>query len=295
MADYVLSCCSTADLSDEYFKKRNIPYVCFHFELGGIDYLDDCGKSVTPEEMFKRMDAGEDTKTSQVSVGEYSAHFEQFLKEGKDVLHLTLSTGISGTYNAACIAANELREKYPDRKLYIVDSLAASSGFGLLVDKLADMRDAGVGIDELHAWAEDNKLRLHHWFFSTDLTYYIRGGRVSKVAGFFGTALNICPLLNVDFQGRLIPREKIHGKKKVIKRIVEKMEEFAEDGTDYSGKCFISQSACMDDAREVADYVEANFPKLSGKVEIFPIGATIGSHTGPGTVALFFWGKKRED
>lgn len=295
MADYVLSCCSTADLSDEYFKKRNIPYVCFHFELGGIDYLDDCGKSVTPEEMFKRMDAGEDTKTSQVSVGEYSAHFEQFLKEGKDVLHLTLSTGISGTYNAACIAANELREKYPDRKLYIVDSLAASSGFGLLVDKLTDMRDAGVGIDELHAWAEDNKLRLHHWFFSTDLTYYIRGGRVSKVAGFFGTALNICPLLNVDFQGRLIPREKIHGKKKVIKRIVEKMEEFAEDGTNYSGKCFISQSACMDDAREVADLIEANFPKLSGKVEIFPIGATIGSHTGPGTVALFFWGKKRED
>ncbi len=295
MADYVLSCCSTADLSDEYFKKRNIPYVCFHFELGGIDYLDDCGKSVTPEEMFERMDAGEDTKTSQVSVGEYSAHFEQFLKEGKDVLHLTLSTGISGTYNAACIAANELKEKYPDRKLYIVDSLAASSGFGLLVDKLADMRDAGVGIDELHAWAEDNKLRLHHWFFSTDLTYYIRGGRVSKVAGFFGTALNICPLLNVDFQGRLIPREKIHGKKKVIKRIVEKMEEFAEDGTNYSGKCFISQSACMDDAREVADLVEANFPKLSGKVEIFPIGATIGSHTGPGTVALFFWGKKRED
>lgn len=295
MADYVLSCCSTADLSDEYFKKRNIPYVCFHFELGGIDYLDDCGKSVTPEEMFKRMDAGEDTKTSQVSVGEYSAHFEQFLKEGKDILHLTLSTGISGTYNAACIAANELKEKYPDRKLYIVDSLAASSGFGLLVDKLADMRDAGVGIDELHAWAEDNKLRLHHWFFSTDLTYYIRGGRVSKVAGFFGTALNICPLLNVDFQGRLIPREKIHGKKKVIKRIVEKMEEFAEDGTNYSGKCFISQSACMDDAREVADLIEANFPKLSGKVEIFPIGATIGSHTGPGTVALFFWGKKRED
>lgn len=295
MADYVLSCCSTADLSDEYFKKRNIPYVCFHFELGGIDYLDDCGKSVTPEEMFKRMDAGEDTKTSQVSVGEYSAHFEQFLKEGKDILHLTLSTGISGTYNAACIAANELKEKYPDRKLYIVDSLAASSGFGLLVDKLADMRDAGIGIDELHAWAEDNKLRLHHWFFSTDLTYYIRGGRVSKVAGFFGTALNICPLLNVDFQGRLIPREKIHGKKKVIKRIVEKMEEFAEDGTNYSGKCFISQSACMDDAREVADLIEANFPKLSGKVEIFPIGATIGSHTGPGTVALFFWGKKRED
>lgn len=294
MSDYMLSCCSTADLSKEHFDKRNIRYACFHFSLDGKDYLDDLGQSISMDEMYAKMVDGASTKTSQVSVGEYEEHFEEILKEGKDVLHLCLSSGISGTYNSACIARDELSEKYPDRKLYIVDSLAASSGFGLLMDTLADMRDSGIGIDELHDWVEENKLRLQHWFFSTDLTFYIRGGRISKASGFIGSVLNICPLLNVDYEGRLIPREKIRTKKKVIARIVEQMETYARDGLNYNGKCFISQSSCMEDARAVANLIEERFPKLNGKVEIFPIGATIGSHTGPGTVALFFWGDKRE-
>ncbi len=295
MADYVLSCCSTADLSKEYFTTRDIKYVCFHFELGGTEYLDDLGISVSPAELYRRMVAGEDAKTSQVSVREYEDLFEESLSHGKDVLHLTLSSGISGTYNSACIARDEMQEKYPDRKIYVIDSLAASSGYGLLLDAAADRRDEGMNIDDLYAWIEENKLRVHHWFFSTDLTFYIRGGRVSKTAGFIGTIMNICPLLNVSNEGKLIPREKIRTKKKVIRRIVDLMRENADDGTDYSGKCFISQSECMDDARAVADLIEAEFPKLNGKVQIFPIGATIGSHTGPGTVALFFFGKKREN
>lgn len=294
MGDFVLSCCSTADLSKERLDQRNIQYVCFHFELGGKEYSDDLGVSVPPKELYDRMVAGEATKTSQVSVGEYEAHFEKILKEGKDVLHVTLSSGISGTYNSACVARDELRERYPDRKIYVVDSLGASSGYGLIMETLADLRDSGMGIDELHQWAEDNKLKLHHWFFSTDLTFYIRGGRISKTAGFIGSVMGICPLLNIDQEGRLIPREKIRTKKKVIKRIVEQMEQNVQDGTDYSGKCFLSHSVCMEDARAVADLVEEKFPKLKGRVEIFPIGATIGSHTGPGTVALFFWGGKRE-
>lgn len=163
------------------------------------------------------------------------------------------------------------------------------------METLADMRDSGMELDALHDWAEENKLRLQHWFFSTDLTFYIKGGRISKASGFIGTVLSICPLLNVNFEGRLIPREKIRTKKKVIERIVEQMEENAQDGTDYAGKCFISQSACMEDAQAVTARIEERFPKLRGKVEINPIGATIGSHTGPGTVALFFWGKKREN
>jgi DegV family protein with EDD domain len=142
---------------------------------------------------------------------------------------------------------------------------------------------------------EANKLNLHHWFFSSDLTFFIKGGRISKTAGFFGGMLNICPLMNVDFQGRLIPRFKIRSKKRVIQAIVDKMAEFAQDGTDYSGKCYISQAACYEDARAVADLVEARFPKLNGKVLINSIGTTIGSHTGPGTVALFFWGSQRTD
>ena len=295
MGEFMLSCCSTTDLSGERFRERNIQYLCFHFTLGGQEYTDDLGKSVPPAELYRRMVAGEDAKTSQVSVGEYAAFFEKALKEGKDVLHLTLSTGISGTYNSACVARDELAERYPDRKIYVVDSLGASSGYGLIMETLADMRDSGMGIDQLYQWLQDNRLRLHHWFFSTDLTFYIRGGRISRTAGFIGSVMNICPLLNMDHEGRLIPREKIRTKKKVIARIVEKMEQNAQDGLDYSGKCFLSHSECPEEAKAVAALVEEKFRKLNGRVEIFPIGATIGSHTGPGTIALFFWGGRREN
>lgn len=295
MAEYCISCCSTADLTKEYFDKRGIHYVCFHYELGGTDYLDDLGQTMPPAELYRRMLAGEDVKTSQVSIGEYADFFRKIFDEGKDILHLTLSSGISGSYNSACIAAEQVREEYPNRKIYVVDSLAASSGYGLLVDTLADRRDAGESIDELYAWVCENKKKLQHWFFTSDLTFFIRGGRVSKAAGFFGGMLGICPLLNVDYEGHLTAREKVRTKKKVIQRIVQKMEENAEGGLAYSGKCYICQSECMDDAKAVAMLVESRFLNLNGKVEIYPIGATIGSHTGPGTVALFFWGKERVD
>ncbi|HAE44919.1 MAG TPA: DegV family protein [Lachnospiraceae bacterium] len=293
MTDYILSCCSTADLTAEHLALRNIQYVCFHFEIDGESHPDDLGKSIPLKDFYQKMREGAETKTSQVGVGEYEEYFEKFLKEGKDILHLTLSSGISGSINSAVLAAQDLRERYPERKIYIVDSLAASSGYGLLMDKLADLRDSGMNIDELRKWAEDNKLNCQHWFFTSDLTYLIRGGRVSKTSGAIGQLLNICPLLNVDYKGRLIAREKHRGKKKVIHAILNKMKEQAEGGLDYSGKCYISQSDCYDDARAVADAVEAAFPKLNGKVEINDIGTTIGSHTGPGTVALFFWGNER--
>ncbi len=295
MNKYCISCCSTADLTPEHMKDRALRYVCFKFTLDGEEYPDDMGVTMSSEELFHRMENGADTKTSQVSVAEYIEHFETILQEGRDILHVTLSSGISGTYNSACVAREELAQKYPDRKIYVVDSLGASSGFGLLMETLADLRDAGKTIDELYDWAESNKLRVHHWFFSTDLSFYIRGGRISKTAGFIGTVLNICPLLNMDQGGHLAPREKIRGKKNVIKRIVEKMTLFAENGTSYSGKCFLSHSLCIEDAKAVAAMVEERFPHLQGKVEIFPIGTTIGSHTGPGTVALFFWGDERKE
>ena len=294
MADFVLSCSSSADLSDVYMKQRDIVYVSHTISLNDVDYKDDMWQSMRPEEMYERMLAGEVSKTSQISVGEYIDHFTKILEDGKDLIHFSRSSGISGTVNSAMNAKMELEDKYPDRKIYVVDSLAASSGFGLFVDKMADLRDEGKSIDEIYAYAEMHKLNLVHWFFSSDLTFYIRGGRVSKTAGFVGNLLNICPLLNVDNMGRLIPREKIRTKKKVIKRIVEKMEELAEDGHDYSGKVFISHSACRVDAEEVEKLVREKFPRVKS-VTIFPIGGTIGAHTGPGTVALFFWGKKRKD
>ena len=295
MSDYVISCCATADVSKEHFEKIDVHYCCFHYEMDGVQYLDDLGQSMDFDVFYQRMTDGAMTKTSQINADEYEEYFTQFLSQGKDIIHLTLSSGISGTFNSANLAKALLEDKYPDRKIYVIDSLAASSGYGLLVDHLAGMRDSGATIDELAAWVEEHKLNLNHWFFSSDLTFFIRGGRISKAAGAVGTVLNICPLMNVDFEGRLIPRYKIRTKKKVIQAIVDKMAEQAEGGTDYSGKCFISHSACEEDAKAVAALVEERFPNLNGRVLINSIGTTIGSHTGPGTVALFFWGQKRED
>ena len=293
--EYVISCCSTADLTAEHFEKRKISYICFHFNVDGKDYKDDLGQSYPFDKFYGDMAKGAMTKTSQVSVGEYLEYFEGILKEGKDILHLTLSSGISGTLNSATIARDQLSEKYPERKLYVVDSLAASAGYGLLMDKLADLRDEGMGIDDLYAWVIEHRLECQHWFFVTDLKYLVRGGRVSKTAGLIGGALKICPLLNVDYQGRLIARAKLRGMNAVMKAQVAKMEELAVGGTDYDGECYISNSDCYEEARAVADMIEERFPKLKGRVKIFSIGTTIGSHTGPGTVALFFWGSKRVD
>lgn len=295
VANYVLSCCSTADLSKEHFERRDIHYVCFHYMMDGVSYPDDLGQTMPFDKFYKAMEEGADTRTSQVNQDEFEAYFTPFLEQGLDVLHVCLSSGISGVLNSALLAKESLEKKFPGRKVNVVDSLGASSGYGLLMDRLADLRDEGLTLDEATAWAMAHRLNVHHWFFSTDLTFYIKGGRVNKTAGFFGKMLNICPLLNMDNLGRLIPREKIRTKRKVIAAIVDRMAEHAEGGLEYSGKCYISNSACEEDARAVAALVEKRFPKLNGKVEINSVGTTIGSHTGPGTVALFFWGDKREN
>lgn len=295
MFNYVLTCCSTADMPYDYFIKRNIPFVCFRYFLDGKEYLDDLGQTISFEEFYTRIAEGSMPTTSQVNVVEYIEFFEPFLKNGKDILHISFSSGLSGAYNSAAIARDELLSIYPDRNILIVDSLGASSGYGLLTNMAADMRDNGASIEEVYNWLQENKLNVHHWFFSTDLTHYKRGGRISAASATVGTLLNICPLLNMSHDGKLTSHKKIRGKKHVISEIVHMMELHAKDGINYSGKCFISNSACYDDARKVADLVEEKFPFLSGSVMINSVGTVIGSHTGPGTVALFFLGDKRED
>ena len=295
MSTYILSCGSTADLTKERFDSRNIRYICFHYQLNGKDYPDDLGQSMSFPDFYKAMADGGETSTSQPNIGDYLEYFTPFLEAGQDILHIELSSGLSGAINSARNAAAVAAERYPERKIYVVDSLGASSGYGLLMDTLADRRDAGATIDELREWAEQHKLHLHHWFFSTDLTFYVKGGRITKAAGWFGTLLNICPLLNMDILGRLRPRFKIRGKQAVIRAIVDHMEECAEGGTAYNGKCYMSHSACEEDARQVIRLIEKRFPRLDGPVQLFDIGTTIGSHTGPGTVAVFFWGNMREE
>lgn len=293
MPDYILSCCSTLDLTKEHLTEKNINFIPFHFFINETHYYDDLGQTLPSEKLYEAMRAGADVKTSQVNSDEFTAYFTPFLEQGKDILHVSMSSGISGVYNSAMIAKKELEEKFPERKIYVIDSLAASAGYGLLMDKLADLKNSGMSIDKLKDFAENNKLKVWHWFTSTDLTFYIKGGRVSKTAGFFGGLLKICPVLNVDKNGKLNAVTKVRTKQKSITELLNKMVECAENGENYSGKCFISQSDCYEDAKMLANLIEEKFKNLDGKVLINNIGPTIGSHTGPGTIALFFWGKER--
>ena len=295
MGRYQLTCCSTADVTEEFFRSRDIRYACFSVTIDGKSYPDDLGRSIPFDRFYKMIADGAEPVTSQVSAGDYAALWEPILREGTDILHVTLSSGISGTINSANAARTLMEEKYPDRKIYVMDSLAASSGYGLFMDYLADKRDEGMTIDELYEWGMANRLRVHHWFFSSDLTSFWRGGRISKTSFAVGNLLGICPLMNVDCNGKLVPRRNIRTKKRVIAEILKTMAAHVEDGADYSGKCMICQSACMEDAEAVAQGVERICPKLKGKIIINSIGTVIGAHTGPGTVALFFMGDERID
>ncbi len=292
---FILSCCSPADLTSEYLQENNIPYIPFHLILGNEEMIDDLGKTISYDEFYQAMADGADTKTTQVNISEYIEYFNKLLRKGLPILHVTLSGGLSGSANSANIAAQHLNDELGEKLVYVVDSLGASAGYGLLVDKLCQLRDNQVDIQQAYAWAEENKLKVHHWFFSTDLTFYARGGRISKVSGWFGTLLKICPLLNVDVNGKLVPRKKVKGKKAVIKAIVEKMKEFADCGQNYDQKVYISHSNCIEDAVAVKNLVEESFPFTRGKIVVNYIGSTIGCHSGPGTVALFFFGSKRDN
>jgi len=294
MSDFVISTCSTADMNVEKFAARDIKYACFHYEMDGVAYPDDLFKTMSIDEFYTRSAKGADVKTSQINVDEFCEYYEQFLKEGLDIIHLSLSSGISGVSNSAMVAAEMMKEKYPDRKIYAFDTLCASSGLGLIADKCADLRDEGKTIEEVAAFVEEHKLECQHWFFCTDLTAFIKGGRVTKTAGFIGNVMNICPLLHVDHEGRLIPMEKVRTKKKCYKRAVEKVEQYVQNGLDYDDKIFISNSYCPEDAEAVAALLREKFPKLKG-IEIYSIGTTIGCHTGVGTTAIFFWGSKRSE
>lgn len=295
MKDFVITCCSTVDLTKQKLDQNQIQYIPFHYQMDGIEYRDDFGETMPLDAFYKRMKEGATPTTSQVNSEEYIEFWEPFVQNGQDILHITLSSGISGTLNSAVLAQRYLVEKYPEAKIYVVDSLGASSGYGLLVEMVAELKASGKNIDECRDWVEEHKLNVHHWFFSTDLTSYKRGGRISATSFFLGQLLKICPLLNMDNLGRLIPRKKIRTKEKVIQEIVNQMEKYAEGGTTYQGKCFICHSAVQEDANKVKDLVEKRFPNLVGAVEIYSVGTTIGSHTGPGTVALFFMGSKRID
>ena len=286
---YRITTDSTADLPQEFLNERGIAYVGLAFQIGGEEYREGPDLKMTSKEFYDQLRAGTPASTVQVNTYEFIDFAEPFLAAGEDVLHIAFSSGLSGTYESCARGAEELRAKYPDRKIVVVDSLAASMGEGLLVYHAAQQQKAGRSIEETARWLEENKLHLAHWFTVDDLNHLKRGGRVSGAAAFFGTMLNIKPVLHVDDAGHLIPMEKVRGRKASLDALVAHMEKDAVDPASQT--VFISHGDCRADAEYVADLVREKFGTQD--IRIHSIGPVIGSHSGPGTVALFYLGRTR--
>ncbi len=292
-SSFILSCESTVDLPYSYMLGRQIPVLFYSYTVNGAEYEDDMQRDPQALARFYGfLESGSIPQTSQLNEFAYEDFFEEQLRKG-DLLHVVFGSGMTSSIQNAEIAAEIVREKYPERRLVIVDSMCSSSGYGLLVDDAADMRDRGCSIDETEAWLIANRQKIHHQFYSTDLQYYRRSGRMSGAAAAIGAILNICPIMRLDDAGRIIAYDRVRGKKNAIKCTLDTMEAHAQGGAGYSGKCFICHSNCLKDAEDTKWAVQERFPNISGDVRICDIGTIIASHCGPGTVAVFFHGDKR--
>ncbi|WP_314909218.1 DegV family protein [Oribacterium asaccharolyticum] len=289
MENYILSCCSTMDLRKGWAEERGVNLIYAKFFLEGEEFRDDFYESISQDKLFERMLSGEKSQTTQVNTEEYIGSFRKYLEQGQDIFHICLSSGVSGTFNSCHIAKDILLEEFPERKIEIVDSLMASCGYGLLVDKACELKKQGLDMETLRIEVEKWRNRLHGYFFTSDLRFFIQGGRVSKAAGFIGGLLKICPVLKITEEGKLKPIEKARGKKQAMENILSKME---KEGYLSTEKCFISHSACPLDAKKLAESIRDRFHP-EGSIEIFDIGGTIACHTGPGTVSSFFFGKEK--
>ena len=292
-AKFVLSCESTVDLPFSYVSERNIPVIFYSYTIDGNDYVDDMLRN--PEalpQFYQFLEEDKLPSTSQINEFNYLNFFEQQLQHG-DLLHIAFGSGMTQSVRNAELAADELREKYPERKIIVIDSLCSSSGYGMLVDYAADMRDKGCTMEEIERWVIDNRQNIHHQFFSTELKHYRRSGRMSGATAMVATVLGICPIMRLDDKGRIIAYGKVRGKNNAIKATVDAMEAHAQGGRNYTGKCFICHSQCIQDAEKTKAAILERFPHIQGDVRIVDIGTIIASHCGPGTVAIFFLGDER--
>lgn len=290
---FILSCCSTVDLPYDYMESRQIPVLSYTYMVDGVEYTDDMGRDPETRPRFYRMlEQGKLPQTSQINVTRYMEFFEGLLQQG-DVLHIAFTSGQSASVNNAYAAAEELRARYPERKLVVIDSLCSSSGYGLLVDTAAELRDGGASLEETAEWVMANRNKVHHQFFSSDMTQFHRTGRVSGAAAAVATVLNICPLMRLDAAGAIKAYDKVRGKKRAVAATVEAVAVHAQGGADYDQRMWVCHSECPEDAQMVIDALEARFPRERGRIRLCNIGPVIGSHAGKGTVAVFFMGDER--
>jgi DegV family protein with EDD domain len=287
MRDYIITTTSTADLPIEFRKEHNIDITSLTFTIDGKDYKEE---EMPYKEFYDGMrNGGTLPKTSACNVMDAVEMFEKHVKEGYNILHISFSSGLSSTYGNECIAAKEVMDNYPDVKIIVVDSLCASIGQGLLVYYMVRNRERGMTLEENAEWAENNKLHVCHQFTVDDLHHLHRGGRVSKTVAVIGTLVNVKPVLHVDNEGKLIPLRNVRGRKKSLSTLVDNMLEQI-DGYDNE-IIYIGHGDCIEDA----EYVSRLVTEKTGitNIVIGYVGTVIGSHSGPGTLALFFMGKER--
>ncbi len=290
MSDYVIFTDSSADLTNEMVEELGLNVLPLSFTIQGKTYHNyPDNREMDPTVFYNMLRGGEMCTTSAVNVADYTEALEPVLQAGKDVLLMVFSSGLSATYQSAKLAAEELSEKYPERKIYAVDTLCASLGQGLLVWHAAQRKKAGKSLEEVRDWVEENKLNLCHWFTVDDLHFLKRGGRVSAATAVVGTMLHIKPVLHVDDEGHLINMSKARGRAASLTALVDNMEKTAIHPGEQV--VFISHGDCPEDARSVAEDVKKRFGVQT--VVLNHVGPVIGAHSGPGTVALFFLGTKR--
>lgn len=290
MGTYRIVTDSTTDLTPELIQELDVQVIPLCYMMGGKTYHNiPGGGEMTDKEFYAKLRAGSMSTTTQVNSEEFLHVFTPLLEAGQDVLYIAFSSGLSGTYQSAVLAREELKQRFPDRRLEVFDSLCASMGEGLLVYHAAKLRQAGKSLDEVLAWLKENVLNLCHWFTVDDLNHLKRGGRVSTATALVGTMLGIKPVLHVDDEGHLIPVSKVRGRKQSLDALVRRMEDTVLDPGNQM--VFISHGDCLEDAQ----YVERQIQEKLGvqQVKLGFIGPVIGAHSGPGTVALFFLGKER--
>ncbi len=289
MNNYIITTDTTTDLPEDYIKKHNLGIMSLTYTLEGTTYSKDNPLDV--KLFYEKMRNGSMPTTSQVNPENAKNIFLPYLKDGYDILHIAFSSGLSGSYNSARIAAEELSEEFPERKITVIDSLAASLGEGLLVHKAVMLKEQGADLDTVADWVEQNKLHIVHNFTVDDLFHLHRGGRVSKATAILGTMINVKPILHVDDEGHLIALSKVRGRKKSLQALVDSMEKQMGSYRSQNDIVFISHGDSLADAQYVADLVKQRFGIESFLINY--VGPTIGAHSGPGTMALFYLGEYR--
>lgn len=286
MKEYQIFTDATSDLNEDLETVKIIP---MNVEIGDKEYVYGPKGNISCSEFYGLQKQGKYASTSQINVLEYEKYFEEALKEGKDVLYISFSSGMSGTYQTACLCKNELEESYPDNRIICIDSLCAAVGEGLLIKEVDKKKREGMSMDELVDWVENNKMHLCHWFTVDNFDHLKHGGRVSAVAATLGNTLNIKPLLRVDEEGKLRVVKKIRGRHKAMVAQVECIVKTWSP--EISKSVVIGHGDDLKAAEELKEYVENKLP--DAEIYISDIGPIIGAHTGPGVMVLAFWGTGR--